>query len=121
LGVDERLRRVRYASGKGRIMVFLGPSRKADSLATAGMGAGSDAVSPTRSGRRPASERVPNLTSQCPTALSHPPGLLRSSQAEPLVEVPTPDAACAREEASPLIAGGLGRQPLLSRPGCPLL
>jgi len=44
-----------------------------------------------------------------------------SSQAEPLVEVPTPDAACACEEASPLVAGGLGLQPLLSRPGRPLL
>ena len=44
-----------------------------------------------------------------------------SSQAEPLIEIPTPDAACACEEAAPLVAGGSGLQPLLSRSGRPFL
>jgi len=44
------------------------PDRPAPDVATPGP----SQAAPTRSGRRPASERVPNLTSQCPAALSHP-------------------------------------------------
>jgi hypothetical protein len=54
--------------------------------------------------------------SECPRRSAAP-----SSQTEPLLEIPAPDALDTCEEEAPLIARGLGLQPRMPCPRRPLL